>query len=284
MPASVFISYARRDGRLAERLQNHLAALRREGVVQDWLDRRITPGENWEKAISDQLEKADVFLALVSPSFFASEYISGIEMSRALERNESGAALVLPVILRPVDWEHTPLGKLQALPKDAKPITSYRDRDQGLREVARELRLVISRQERHDTASPSTGPHETAPAFYLNHTSFLRPEKQEEFRTRTDVALPHYDIRVFVDSEDETALDRIERVEYILHGSFPEPTRVRTQRDRWEHFLLKELAYGEFLLRDKIYLRGQLVPVELQRYITLWKSGPDLPWLNDKDA
>jgi len=72
-------------------------------------------------------------------------------------------------------------------------------------------------------------------------------------------------------------LDRIERVEYILHEAYPEPIRVRTQQHRRDYFLLKELANGEYLLRAKVFIGGLNDPVELQRYITLWRSGPELP-------
>lgn len=48
--------------------------------------------------------------------------------------------------------------------------------------------------------------------FFLNHTSFLRENKQDEFRQRTGVPLDHYDISVIVDSYFRGALDRIEHV------------------------------------------------------------------------
>lgn len=58
--------------------------------------------------------------------------------------------------------------------------------------------------------------------MFLSHTSFLRPEKQREFRQRAEVPLDHYDIRVIVDSEEDAVLDEIERVEYL---SRPDCTR-----------------------------------------------------------
>jgi hypothetical protein len=40
-----------------------------------------------------------------------------------MERHRCGEAVVIPILLRPVYFEGTPFGKLQALPTDAKPIT-----------------------------------------------------------------------------------------------------------------------------------------------------------------
>ncbi len=110
--------------------------------------------------------------------------------------------------------------------------------------------------------------------YFLNHTSFLRREKQKEFQERTGVSLPHFDIRVIVDSYYRGALDRVEYVEYILHRAYPQP--IQHRRNREDKFLLKELANGEYVLMAKVFLKDRKEPVLLQRYITLWETGPQL--------
>jgi len=275
-PAPVFISYAHEDKGWADRLRTHLAPLRQSGLVSDWHDGKIEPGVEWHPAILQALSDATLILALVSAAFLDSDYIRSVELVHALERHARGDARVLPIILRAVDLEATVLGRLQALPRDAKPILSYRDRDQALRDVARGIRRLLTSPSTTPVMSSGTVSHPEAVPLFLNHTSFLRPEKQAEFQRRTGVPLNHYDIRIIVDSEDESVLDQIERVEYILHEAYPEPIRVRTARDRPNRFLLKELANGEYLLRANVYLRGQDAPIPLQRYITLWPSGPEL--------
>jgi hypothetical protein len=55
-------------------------------------------------------------------------------------------ALVIPAILRAVDWEDSPFGALQALPKNAKPVAEWRDRHQAFREVVRGIREALSRE------------------------------------------------------------------------------------------------------------------------------------------
>ncbi|KAA3642025.1 MAG: hypothetical protein DWQ07_25865 [Chloroflexi bacterium] len=110
--------------------------------------------------------------------------------------------------------------------------------------------------------------------YFLNHTSFLRLDKQEEFQQRTQVPLSHYDIQIIVDSYYKDALKRIKKVEYLLDFSFPEP--IRTRSNYKNNFLLKELANGEFVLKAKIFLKGREEPILIQRYLTLWESGPRL--------
>jgi hypothetical protein len=59
-----------------------------------------------------------------------------------MERHEAGEARVIPVILRPVQWRSTPFGKLQALPNNAKPITTWDNRDLAFENVVKGILLV----------------------------------------------------------------------------------------------------------------------------------------------
>ena len=42
-----------------------------------------------------------------------------------MKRHEEGTAHVVPVIFRKCDWSKMPYAKLQALPRNAKPVTEY---------------------------------------------------------------------------------------------------------------------------------------------------------------
>ncbi len=123
MPVKIFFCYAREDETLLRTLKTHLRPLERQGLVALWHDREIHAGANWEQEINRELNAADLILLLVSPDFMESDYCYGKEMQRALERHAQGACAVIPVILRPVYWHGEPLGHLQALPTDGKPIT-----------------------------------------------------------------------------------------------------------------------------------------------------------------
>jgi hypothetical protein len=47
------------------------------------------------------------------------------------------------VLLRPADWIDAPFSALQALPSDARPITSWPDRDTAFEAVVQGIRRVI---------------------------------------------------------------------------------------------------------------------------------------------
>ena len=142
-PVVLFYSYSHKDEALRRELEEHLSLLRRQGFIHDWHDRKISAGREWEGAIDANLEAANVIVLLVSSAFLASDYCYDREMKRALEKHEAGEARVIPVILRAVDWKGAPFGKLQALPKDAKPITSWTDRDEAWTDVVKGIRKAV---------------------------------------------------------------------------------------------------------------------------------------------
>jgi len=141
----VFYSYAHQDEYLREELEKHLMTLKRGGLITTWYDRKITAGMGWPREIDIHLNIADIILFLISPDFVASDYCYDIEVKRALERHEAGEAIVIPVILRPVYWGNTPFSKLQALPKDGKPIykSGRYSRDKAFLDVALGIQEVV---------------------------------------------------------------------------------------------------------------------------------------------
>jgi hypothetical protein len=138
----IFYSYSHKDGKLRDQLEKSLSILKSERIIAAWHDRKIGVSEDWSGQIDEHVKSAQIILLLVSADFLASGYCYDIEVRRAMERHEAGEALVVPVILRPVDWSGAPFGKLQALPSDAKPITSWSNRDAAFSDVVTGVRRL----------------------------------------------------------------------------------------------------------------------------------------------
>lgn len=157
--AVVFMSYSHKDESLRDQLEAHLALLKNQGLIEAWHDRRILAGAEVDDAIFDKLEVADVILLLVSSDFISSQYCYSREMMRAIQRHEAGEAQVVPVILRHCDWHGAPFGKLMALPKDGRPVTSWPDRDEAFSNVALQIRrLVEARGPTREAGAQRSGP------------------------------------------------------------------------------------------------------------------------------
>lgn len=142
-PILVFYAYAREDEYLRDELGRHLKMLERRGLIKNWHDRKIGPGTEWSDQIDTHLNTAQIILPLISADFIDSDYCFEIEMKRAMELHEAGQARVIPVILRPCDWKDAPFAKLQALPRDAAPVTTWGNQDEAFLSVVDGIRMVL---------------------------------------------------------------------------------------------------------------------------------------------
>lgn len=142
----IFFCYAHEDEVLLNKLKTHLRPLQRQGLIDFWHDCNISAGAEWKREIDKHLNTAQIILLLVSPDFMDSDYCYSIEMKRALQRHKQGEASVIPIILRWVRWQETPLGELQTLPKDAKPVKSWLDLDEAFYYVVEGIRKVIAEE------------------------------------------------------------------------------------------------------------------------------------------
>ncbi|HEX8072638.1 MAG TPA: toll/interleukin-1 receptor domain-containing protein [Pyrinomonadaceae bacterium] len=156
-PALIFISYAHEDTGLCKELEKHLVSLKQQRFIITWYDRMIGAGAEWEGQIHESLNKAGIILLLISVDFMNSPYCFDVEVRRAMERHEAGEARVIPVILRPVEWQSAPFGKLQALPAEAKPVTEWDNRDKAFLSIAQGIRRVLRAEE------PAGGHHMNPP-------------------------------------------------------------------------------------------------------------------------
>ncbi|WP_076592285.1 TIR domain-containing protein [Herminiimonas arsenitoxidans] len=131
MTKKVFISYSHKDEVYKEALDEHLSMLKRNNVIASWNDRKLIPGQNWANEISENLDQADLILFLISSSFLASDYCFNVEAKRAIEMHANGKAQLIPILVRPCDWESCEFSTLQAVPKDAQPISTWDNEDQA---------------------------------------------------------------------------------------------------------------------------------------------------------
>ncbi len=153
----IFVAYSRADEEVRKQLETSLAVLRRQRQIDLWYDRLITPGKEWRNEIDEHLASAQIILLLVSPDFINSDYCYGVEMKRAMECHRAGTARVIPIIVRPTDWEKTPFGALQALPRDGQAVSTWDDEDLALLDISRGIRSVVDelRELPNSAADPS---------------------------------------------------------------------------------------------------------------------------------
>ena len=146
MSVKLFVSYAHKDEKYKEDLEEHLSSLTRNKLIDSWHDRKIMPGTKWKDEIDSNLSEADIIIFLVSSSFINSDYSQEIEVKTAVKQHEKGRSVLIPVVIRACDWHDMIFSAFQGLPKDAKAVKSWRDEDeawldvvQGIKDVAKEI-------------------------------------------------------------------------------------------------------------------------------------------------
>lgn len=226
MNKKIFISYAHKDELYKEELIEHMSGLRRAGIINEWNDRKIVAGQNWEEEISSSLTSSNIILFLISASFMNSDYCMGVEVKTALEMHERGEAQLIPIVIRAVDWSDSEISKIQGLPKDARPISSWENADEAWLDVISGLKNHIQNFEPKTPAVTSI-----VNSTEINCTKFIN-----DWLVDTEIVLTHRkvnqvslkDIYVIPDIELESKDDLVdiksskylfeEKGSYIISG------------------------------------------------------------------
>jgi tetratricopeptide (TPR) repeat protein len=186
----IFYSYAAtipRDRNLCKKIKTYLTPSVFDGLIDDSYER-----ESVIKSSAEQsgIDRADIIVLLISPDYFAT---ARWEMERAIEREKAGEARLIPVLLRPSDWEESPLGEYAPLPSDRQPVIRRLSLDsenallevsRGILKVARELARATNAHERTETHLPlDTIPYgpsrfftDRADILTAIHTYFTSPQ------------------------------------------------------------------------------------------------------------
>lgn len=120
--------------------------VQREGIVE-WHEGLIPPGADIVQARQQAWRSADVMLLLLSADYFVSEVYDADEVQYALERQRRGQLLIIPILLRPCDWQLTLIAQLQCLPRDGQAVTTRKDQETTLFSVAQEIRRQLAARE-----------------------------------------------------------------------------------------------------------------------------------------
>lgn len=161
--------------------------------IKTWHDRDIEAGSEWEPAIQNQLNRAEIIILLISADFINSEYCYGNELKRAIARHDAGEATVIPVILKPCLWNlrEIPFSKLNVLPDHARPITKWEDPEEAFANVAQQIWNVVENLRNRKVAQQESQQQEaeqqrqTEEQERLNQQALER-QRQEQFKQEAE--------------------------------------------------------------------------------------------------
>lgn len=144
-PRKIAVSYAHADDRLMKSFASHLEAAVRNAMVTPWDDRWIVAGSDWRAEIDQRFREADVVVLLVSEDFLKSTFCMQVEVPLVLERAARKEAAVVPVIVRPCEWESSILKTVQAVRPHGKPVIQWGNRTEAWRIVIHEILSAASK-------------------------------------------------------------------------------------------------------------------------------------------
>lgn len=140
-----FISYSHKDKDMYEKFKVHLKNTARRYSISEWYDGMISPGEEIDKAISSNINKADIIFLLISPNYIASYYCFEKELNVAIKRHEKNECVVVPVIIKKFDAGKYPFSKLKYVPTDGRPISSFRPHDDGFVDAFKGINSLLDK-------------------------------------------------------------------------------------------------------------------------------------------
>jgi hypothetical protein len=257
MSINVFISYSHKDEAHKDSLNEHLSMLKRTKIIDEWNDRKIAPGQNWADEISGNLERSQLILFLVSPSFLASDYCFNIEAQRAIQMHKEGKAKLIPILIRACDWESCEFSKFQAVPKDALPITSWTNQDEAWLDAINGIKRHI------DTFNPTpvTSPAKTIDDLVVISDGMLDWIDDTEVvlthRKVHKVKLSHVYVSLDLEAEQKTGSKGIQISTSDIIFSKQRRYLISGEEQQGKTTLLKN-AYKEFLKLKvaPIYING----------------------------
>ncbi len=142
-PISLFSEFAPEDVSLHEQLEKHLSSLKRQGLISLWSVDKTLAGADRKVEIERHFNAAQIILLLLSADFFDSEHCNDV-MMRALQRQKEDHIRVIPILLRAVDWENSPISRLQTLPSNGNFVTQWPNSDDAFSHIAKEIRKIVA--------------------------------------------------------------------------------------------------------------------------------------------
>ena len=249
--ARLFYSYCHEDSPFRDEMQKTLSLLKREGVLDEWYDHLIVPGENIDAEVKAHLQQSDIVVFLFSRDFIASDACMK-EWAYAKDLELSGKSILrIPIIVRQCEWLQV-LGtdSVKALPLDGKAVSTYNDPDEAWREIYQGVRMAV----------------EKVRGIFSPKPDFIREVEKTEFFSREDIklkdlytflTLTRHDLRsdLKLTSTDISTASELLSTQYaIIHG---QEKTGKTTLARFLYLSLVEQSKPVLLLDSSYLERGR---------------------------
>lgn len=160
---SIFVSYCHSDGKLKDKVIQHLNVLGDEGPLDHWVDTRLAGGDDWRREIDEAINRARLIVLLVSTAFLGSGFIRSVEVPAALRRRREEGVRLYPILVRPCAWRQVSwLNELNMRPGDGTAISALTASraDEVLAQLATEIKTLLESNSDEATEALRLSPEE----------------------------------------------------------------------------------------------------------------------------
>lgn len=150
----IFISYSKDDLTLVNQFQDHLAPLKRDGLIASWFCSELIAGGEWDKDIQHHFDESDIICFMVSPNLMKTDYVFNHEIKKAIDRQKKDTDFkIVPIILNYCSWTTNDynLGNYTALPYTAKPVSDFKDKNMAWYIVTECIKVLINSKKQPST-------------------------------------------------------------------------------------------------------------------------------------
>lgn len=190
---NLFISYSHEDKK--QYMPELLTYLNEQNCpkIAIWYDENISPGAEWDEAIKNKLNQADIVLLLLSQSFLMSQYVKEKELKISLQRHQNGECRVIPIFIRKCFLDNEiEIKSLQGLPRDMNFISDmgeekwshYTEIVQYLNDVANDILTNRNISKKASDEGTKAGPATQAEQLASKRKIFLSVPESEEGKKR----------------------------------------------------------------------------------------------------
>lgn len=108
LPATVFVSYSRKDKKYYDLLKPHLDGFVNMGKIKVFAHDAVKTGARWQEETESAIAEAVAAILLVTENYLASKSIMGNQFPRLLEQAKQRGAVILPLLVKPSIYEEAP--------------------------------------------------------------------------------------------------------------------------------------------------------------------------------
>lgn len=154
-PLRILIAYAPEDSTWIERFHAHISVLQASYPSHQWYNCELRTESAAIQLAETYFNTADLIILFMSADFLALNRYYEHSIEHIMKRSNAEETRLIPVLLRSIYWNASPLSRYQPLPSNGQFINQWPDHDAAFTHVVQQLGAVIETLASQQSKRPS---------------------------------------------------------------------------------------------------------------------------------